>query len=186
MVMAVLIFQEASPSIFVHIFFCLTTLVLILKSIISLINCSFKFLFYPFNFSFLTTFVFCQQLEGGISHLPLIDPPMRATPLTPCQWKQRLEAANKSNESSTWKSSRNFILLDVRNGTCLCFLLLAFREVLCRRFFFFEEEVEDPFLLHHTENSEVGDIVRGAKWKIFTSNSKYSIMSLFARLTGTI
>ncbi|KAI8528584.1 hypothetical protein RHMOL_Rhmol12G0159300 [Rhododendron molle] len=56
------------------------------------------------------------QLEGGISHLPLIDPPMRATPLTPCQWKQRLEAANKSNESSTWKSIRNFILLDVRNG----------------------------------------------------------------------
>ncbi|KAI8528583.1 hypothetical protein RHMOL_Rhmol12G0159300 [Rhododendron molle] len=55
-------------------------------------------------------------LEGGISHLPLIDPPMRATPLTPCQWKQRLEAANKSNESSTWKSIRNFILLDVRNG----------------------------------------------------------------------
>ncbi|KAG5522475.1 hypothetical protein RHGRI_034600 [Rhododendron griersonianum] len=55
-------------------------------------------------------------LEGGISHLPLIDPPMRATPLTPCQWKQRLEAANKSNELSTWKSNRNFILLDVRNG----------------------------------------------------------------------
>lgn len=122
-------------------------------------------------------------MEGGISHLPLIDPPMRATPLTPCQWKQRLEAANKSNESSTWKSSRNFILLDVRNGTCLCFLLLAFSEVLCRRFFLL---LKDPFLLHRTEKNEVGDIVRGAKWKIFTNDSKYSIMNLFARLTGTI
>lgn len=56
------------------------------------------------------------QLEGGISHLPLIDPSMRATPLTPSQWKRRLEAVNGSDESSTWKSSRNFILLDVRNG----------------------------------------------------------------------
>ncbi|XP_058194167.1 rhodanese-like domain-containing protein 8, chloroplastic isoform X3 [Rhododendron vialii] len=62
------------------------------------------------------------QLEGGISHLPLIDPPMRATPLTPCQWKQRLEAANKSNELSTWKSSRNFILLDGMNGILVIFM----------------------------------------------------------------
>lgn len=81
-------------------------------------------------------------------------------------------------------SSRNFILLDVRNGTCSCFLLLASCEVLCRRFFIVE--LEDPFLLHRTENSEVGDIVRGVKWKIFTNDSNYSIMNLFARLTGTI
>ncbi|XP_042500834.1 rhodanese-like domain-containing protein 8, chloroplastic [Macadamia integrifolia] len=46
------------------------------------------------------------QLEGGISHLPLLDPSMRATPLTPSEWRQRLGTAN----------SRKFILLDVRNG----------------------------------------------------------------------
>ncbi|XP_043717400.1 rhodanese-like domain-containing protein 8, chloroplastic isoform X2 [Telopea speciosissima] len=46
------------------------------------------------------------QLEGGISHLPLLDPSMRATPLTPSEWRQRLETVN----------SRKFILLDVRNG----------------------------------------------------------------------
>ncbi|XVF09328.1 hypothetical protein REPUB_Repub07fG0083100 [Reevesia pubescens] len=46
------------------------------------------------------------QLEGGISHLPLLDPSMRATAISPSQWRKRLEAAN----------NKNYILLDVRNG----------------------------------------------------------------------
>ncbi|CAK9174300.1 unnamed protein product [Ilex paraguariensis] len=54
------------------------------------------------------------QLEGGISHLPLLDPSMRATPLTPSQWRNRLESVNKLDNASdlTTKS----VLLDVRNG----------------------------------------------------------------------
>nr|KAJ0186608.1 hypothetical protein LSAT_V11C900475260 [Lactuca sativa] len=44
-----------------------------------------------------------NQLEGGVSHLPLTDSSMRATPLTPSEWRKRLE-------------DRNVILLDVRNG----------------------------------------------------------------------
>uniref|UniRef100_A0A5B6YMU8 Rhodanese domain-containing protein n=1 Tax=Davidia involucrata TaxID=16924 RepID=A0A5B6YMU8_DAVIN len=52
------------------------------------------------------------QLEGGISHLPLLDSSMRATPLTPSQWKDKLEAVNKIDEGSNMK----YILLDVRNG----------------------------------------------------------------------
>ncbi|KAL6973657.1 Rhodanese-like domain-containing protein 8, chloroplastic [Sarracenia purpurea var. burkii] len=56
------------------------------------------------------------QLEGGISHIPLLDPLMRATPLTPSEWKLRLEEVNKSDVASTWNSNRSFILLDVRNG----------------------------------------------------------------------
>ncbi|CAN0891407.1 Rhodanese-like domain-containing protein 8, chloroplastic [Linum grandiflorum] len=46
------------------------------------------------------------QMEGGSSHLPLLDPSMRAEPLTPSEWRQRLEAT----------SDRNHVLLDVRNG----------------------------------------------------------------------
>ncbi|XP_057464509.1 rhodanese-like domain-containing protein 8, chloroplastic [Actinidia eriantha] len=56
------------------------------------------------------------QLEGGISHLPLLDQSMRATPLTPSQWKHRLEEVNESDEASTQNSNTNFVLLDVRNG----------------------------------------------------------------------
>ncbi|KAJ8625574.1 hypothetical protein MRB53_034104 [Persea americana] len=60
------------------------------------------------------------QLEGGISHLPLLDPAMRATPLPPSEWKKKLQAANNVDHSfseedgsdNIWK----FLLLDVRNG----------------------------------------------------------------------
>ncbi|KAK9075144.1 hypothetical protein SSX86_003464 [Deinandra increscens subsp. villosa] len=45
------------------------------------------------------------QLEGGVSHLPLVDPSMRATPLTPSAWRKKLSNLNK-----------DVILLDVRNG----------------------------------------------------------------------
>ncbi|KAL5540475.1 hypothetical protein UlMin_043943 [Ulmus minor] len=58
------------------------------------------------------------QFEGGISHLPLLDPSMKATRLAPSEWKKRLEAANTttSDDTSCETSNTNFILLDVRNG----------------------------------------------------------------------
>ncbi|XP_073299539.1 rhodanese-like domain-containing protein 8, chloroplastic [Primulina huaijiensis] len=51
------------------------------------------------------------QWEEGISDLPLLDPSMRATPLTPSQWRSRLTAVNKIDNSSN-----AVVLLDVRNG----------------------------------------------------------------------
>ncbi|KAK7320220.1 hypothetical protein RJT34_04956 [Clitoria ternatea] len=54
------------------------------------------------------------QFEGGISHLPLLDPSMRAIPLSPSEWRDRLKAINKTDLTSNPK--RNYILLDVRNG----------------------------------------------------------------------
>ncbi|XP_024970702.1 rhodanese-like domain-containing protein 8, chloroplastic [Cynara cardunculus var. scolymus] len=56
------------------------------------------------------------QMEGGVSHLPLIDSSMRATPLTPAEWRKRVEAANNIEVSSHLNPSRKVILLDVRNG----------------------------------------------------------------------
>ncbi|KAL0421694.1 UNVERIFIED_CONTAM: Rhodanese-like domain-containing protein 8, chloroplastic [Sesamum latifolium] len=55
------------------------------------------------------------QLEEGISHLPLLDPSMRATPLTPSEWRTKLEAVNKIDNSLNTPKT-NCILLDVRNG----------------------------------------------------------------------
>lgn len=68
---------------------------------------------------------FCQQLEGGISHLPLLDPSMRAEPLAPSEWRNRLEAVNNTNSSSHENINPSCILLDVRNGkyssvACYC------------------------------------------------------------------
>lgn len=57
------------------------------------------------------------QLEGGISHLPLLDLSMRAKPLTPSQWRSKLETVNKDNEGNV-NLNTTCILLDVRNGTC--------------------------------------------------------------------
>ncbi|KAL3835299.1 hypothetical protein ACJIZ3_010035 [Penstemon smallii] len=56
------------------------------------------------------------QLEEGISHLPLLDPSMRATPLTPSQWRSKIKAVNKTENASSAVDT-NCILLDVRNGT---------------------------------------------------------------------
>ncbi|CAN4118125.1 unnamed protein product [Withania somnifera] len=56
------------------------------------------------------------QLEGGISHLPLLDPSMRAAPLAPSEWRKRLEAVNNTNNSSHENFNPSCILLDVRNG----------------------------------------------------------------------
>ncbi|ONM11822.1 Rhodanese-like domain-containing protein 8 chloroplastic [Zea mays] len=54
-------------------------------------------------------------LEGGSLHLPLLDPNMRATPLTPSEWKERLEARTCLDVSSGETSGRGLLLLDVRN-----------------------------------------------------------------------
>ncbi|RCV39834.1 hypothetical protein SETIT_9G001700v2 [Setaria italica] len=60
------------------------------------------------------------QLEGGSLHLPLLDPSMRATPLTPSKWKERLKAKAcldvPSSETPGDTSGRRLLLLDVRNG----------------------------------------------------------------------
>ncbi|XP_059297509.1 rhodanese-like domain-containing protein 8, chloroplastic isoform X1 [Lycium ferocissimum] len=56
------------------------------------------------------------QAKGGISHLPLLDPSMRAEPLAPSEWRKRLEAVNNTNNSSHENSNPSGILLDVRNG----------------------------------------------------------------------
>ncbi|XP_004503237.1 rhodanese-like domain-containing protein 8, chloroplastic [Cicer arietinum] len=56
------------------------------------------------------------QFKGRISHLPLLDPSMRALPLTPSEWRDRLEAINKNDLQSKDYPNRNYILLDVRNG----------------------------------------------------------------------
>ncbi|KAG7592056.1 Rhodanese-like domain superfamily [Arabidopsis thaliana x Arabidopsis arenosa] len=57
------------------------------------------------------------QYEGGISHLPLLDPPMRAKPLEPSEWKRKLKDLTDDDEASPSSSNgRSCILLDVRNG----------------------------------------------------------------------
>ncbi|CAN8292760.1 unnamed protein product [Cochlearia groenlandica] len=57
------------------------------------------------------------QSEGGISHLPLLDPPMRAKPLEPSEWKRKLKDLTDNDEASSPSSGgRSCILLDVRNG----------------------------------------------------------------------
>ncbi|KAH9780871.1 Rhodanese-like domain-containing protein 8 [Citrus sinensis] len=55
------------------------------------------------------------QLEGGISHLPLLDPSMRAIPLAPSEWRNKLEAGKDIDKASNSDLNRDFILLDVRN-----------------------------------------------------------------------
>ncbi|KAF3794952.1 Rhodanese-like domain-containing protein 8 [Nymphaea thermarum] len=58
-------------------------------------------------------------MEGGISHLPILDPEMRALPLDPSEWKERLQMARHSSSSDEIISSaqaRQILLLDVRNG----------------------------------------------------------------------
>ncbi|CAM9000868.1 unnamed protein product [Rhodiola kirilowii] len=53
------------------------------------------------------------QLEGGVSHLPLLDPSMRATPLSPSEWRRKLKAVKEKSEKT---ANQNVVLLDVRNG----------------------------------------------------------------------
>ncbi|GER32177.1 rhodanese/Cell cycle control phosphatasesuperfamily protein [Striga asiatica] len=55
-------------------------------------------------------------LEEGTSHLPLLDLSVRATPLTPSEWRNRLEAVNRTDNSLSRKNTK-IILLDVRNAS---------------------------------------------------------------------
>ncbi|XP_058732365.1 rhodanese-like domain-containing protein 8, chloroplastic isoform X2 [Vicia villosa] len=56
------------------------------------------------------------QFKGGISDLSLLDPSMRALPLSPSEWRKRLEVINKNDPHSKDYTNRNNIILDVRNG----------------------------------------------------------------------
>ena len=56
------------------------------------------------------------QLEGGVSHLPLLDPSMRATRLSPSEWRKRIETVNSTDDPSNVNANAECILLDVRNG----------------------------------------------------------------------
>lgn len=69
---------------------------------------------------YLITILFLQ-LEGGISHLPLLDPSVRATPLAPSEWRKRLEPVNGIDAASNGNINTNYILLDVRNGSSSLF-----------------------------------------------------------------
>lgn len=54
------------------------------------------------------------QFEGGTSNLPLLDPSMRALPLAPSEWREKLEAINDPHSKDY--PDRDYIILDVRNG----------------------------------------------------------------------
>ncbi|KAK8934301.1 hypothetical protein KSP39_PZI014698 [Platanthera zijinensis] len=58
--------------------------------------------------------------EGGTAHLPMLDSTMRATPLTPAEWRNRLQISSNIEELSNKKTGSNhdrkLLLLDVRNG----------------------------------------------------------------------
>ncbi|XP_030454816.1 rhodanese-like domain-containing protein 8, chloroplastic isoform X2 [Syzygium oleosum] len=56
------------------------------------------------------------QVDGGIAHLPLLNPTMRATPLEPSEWKKRVEALSRSRDASTGNMDSDCIILDLRNG----------------------------------------------------------------------
>ncbi|XP_037466271.1 rhodanese-like domain-containing protein 8, chloroplastic isoform X3 [Triticum dicoccoides] len=57
------------------------------------------------------------QLEGGSCHLPLVEPSMRASPLTPSEWREKLEARKRLETGAPGDTSegRKLLLLDVRN-----------------------------------------------------------------------
>jgi hypothetical protein len=61
------------------------------------------------------TFI-CLQFKSDISDLPVLDPSMRAIPLAPSEWRDKLEAINRNDPHSKDYPKRDYILLDVRNG----------------------------------------------------------------------
>ncbi|WJX88492.1 Rhodanese-like domain-containing protein 8, chloroplastic [Trifolium repens] len=56
------------------------------------------------------------QFKSDISDLPVLDPSMRAIPLAPSEWRDKLEAINRNDPHSKDYPNRDYILLDVRNG----------------------------------------------------------------------
>ncbi|CAO2823282.1 unnamed protein product [Amaranthus hypochondriacus] len=55
------------------------------------------------------------QFDLGSQDLPLLDPSMRAVPLSPAEWKARLKSLNGNHEKDNG-DRKSCILLDVRNG----------------------------------------------------------------------
>ncbi|KAH9724796.1 Rhodanese-like domain-containing protein 8 [Citrus sinensis] len=70
------------------------------------------------------------QLEGGISHLPLLDPSMRAIPLAPSEWRNKLEAGKDIDKASNSDLNRDFILLDLLQPRASSGLALQFQPIL--------------------------------------------------------
>jgi hypothetical protein len=56
------------------------------------------------------------QVEGGTAHLPVTDLSIRAEPLTPQQWREKLKARAIVGTTDSSRLKR-VLLLDVRNGT---------------------------------------------------------------------
>ncbi|PNY15232.1 rhodanese-like domain-containing protein chloroplastic-like [Trifolium pratense] len=56
------------------------------------------------------------KFKSDTSDLPVLDPSMRAIPLAPSEWRDRLEAINKNDLHSKDYPNKDYILLDVRNG----------------------------------------------------------------------
>uniref|UniRef100_A0A7N0RE20 Rhodanese domain-containing protein n=2 Tax=Kalanchoe fedtschenkoi TaxID=63787 RepID=A0A7N0RE20_KALFE len=100
------------------------------------------------------------QLEGGVSHLPLLDPSMRAMPLSPSEWRRKLEAVEERNDKSV---NQKVVLLDVRNGyewDIGHFSGAQRPEVDCFRSTSFgmseaEKENSDPLAMVDKENTEI-------------------------------
>ncbi|PNX93349.1 rhodanese-like domain-containing protein chloroplastic-like, partial [Trifolium pratense] len=55
------------------------------------------------------------KFKSDTSDLPVLDPSMRAIPLAPSEWRDRLEAINKNDLHSKDYPNKDYILLDVRN-----------------------------------------------------------------------
>ncbi|KAL9224786.1 hypothetical protein vseg_000789 [Gypsophila vaccaria] len=56
------------------------------------------------------------QFDLGAQNLPLLEPSMRATPLTPVEWRKRLNSLHSSDAAANNNQTKACILLDVRNG----------------------------------------------------------------------
>uniref|UniRef100_A0A7C9AC14 Rhodanese domain-containing protein n=1 Tax=Opuntia streptacantha TaxID=393608 RepID=A0A7C9AC14_OPUST len=56
------------------------------------------------------------QFDLGVQGLPLLDPSMRPTPLSPAEWRERLQLLNSNSDVSNEDNSKSRVLLDVRNG----------------------------------------------------------------------
>ncbi|KAH9606189.1 hypothetical protein KSS87_008483 [Heliosperma pusillum] len=56
------------------------------------------------------------QFDLGAQNLPLLEPLMRATPLTPVEWRRKLNALHNSDDDANKDQNKSCILLDVRNG----------------------------------------------------------------------
>lgn len=53
------------------------------------------------------------KFDLGVKGLPLLEPSMRPTPLSPAEWKDRLQSLNSNADED---NSKSCVLLDVRNG----------------------------------------------------------------------